>query len=90
MGYLLRARRHFQLVFGRKAEEVSKWKEHIIPKKERQTYTQCSSHTSTVLFVSFNFSERNGLVFPSGHLRVERVTTDIHRCGFSVPTGRHT
>lgn len=56
----------------------SKWKEHVIPKEKEKTHwgwkhTQCYRHTSTVLFVSFNFSIRNGLLFHSGHLRVERA-----------------
>lgn len=54
-------------------------------KKHRgRKHTHCYCHTSTVLFVSFNFSIRNGLLFHSGHLRVERAGYRIHTCGLSV------
>lgn len=53
-------------------------------KKKKKTYrgqkhTKCYCHTSTVLFVSFNFSIKNGLLFHSGLLRVEEAEYTVTR-----------
>lgn len=94
MGYLLWARRHFELGLTRRRGCGFQSGRNMSFQKEKKNHwgqTECYCHTSTVLFVSFNFSIRNGLLFHSGHLRVERAecrTTHVVSLKMkSVPTG---